>query len=148
MLARTLTSAASVLRFGILGILCFIVVLRPAAADMVVFRGKVVMEDGSPPGRSVSIQRTCQGMDHVLVEGTVSQKTGEYFVRLDVGDFGTVYSGYGLLPCLLEAVASGYVSTKLDLTDRRLTMNPRFPDIVLTRATAGVALDFDAGPGV
>ncbi len=148
MLARTLTSAASVLRFGILGILCFIVVLRPAAAAMVVFRGKVVMEDGSPPGRSVSIQRTCQGMDHVLVEGTVSQKSGEYFVRLDVGDFGTVYSGYGLLPCLLEAVASGYVSTKLDLTDRRLTMNPRFPDIVLTRATAGVALDFDAGAGV
>src|SRR5580704_16611468 len=94
-----LSSAVSALRFGILGTLCFIVLLRPANATMVVFRGKVVMEDGTPPGRPVSIQRTCEGMDHALIEGTVSQKTGDYFIRLDVGDFGTVYSGFGLLPC-------------------------------------------------
>jgi len=142
------SSAVSVRRSGFLGILYFLFLLRPAAADMVVFRGKVLMEDGSPPGRSVSIQRTCEGMDHPLIEGTVSPKTGDYFVRLDITDFGNVFSGYGLLPCVLEAVAPGYRSTKLDLTDRRVTMNPRFPNIVLTRATAGIVLDLTDFSGV
>ena len=123
------------------GVLYLMLLLRPAVADMVVIRGKVVMEDGSPPGRSVVILRTCQGMDHTLVEGTASAKTGEYFVRLDVNDFGDVFSGgfagAGMLPCVLEAVMPGYTSTKLDLTDRHITMNPRFPNLVLTRATPG-----------
>jgi VWFA-related protein len=128
-------------RPSLLAALYLVLALRPAAAEMVIYRGKVVMEDGSPPGRSVVIQRTCQGMDQRLVEGTVSPKTGDYFVRLEVSDFGEVFSngfaGAGLLPCVLEAVAPGYVSTKIDLTDRRLTMNPRFPNIVLSQAAAG-----------
>jgi VWFA-related protein len=110
------------------------------------------MEDGSPPGRSVSIQRTCQGMDHSSVEGAASAKTGEYFVRLEVNDFGGVFAGgaggTGYFPCVLEASVTGYVSTKLDLTDRKLTLNPRFPDIVLSRAKPGLTLDFDSGPSL
>jgi hypothetical protein len=51
----------------------------------VIFRGKVVMEDGSPPGFPVSIQRSCEGLDHVVLEATVSPKTGDYFVRLTWG---------------------------------------------------------------
>jgi Ca-activated chloride channel family protein len=129
--------------------LYFILSVRPAAADIVIFRGKVVMEDGSPPGIPVSIQRTCQGMDHVIVEATVSPKTGDYFVRLDITDFGFLYSGTNsLLSCVLQAVAHGYVSTRIDLTDRRITMMPRFPNIVLSRAAPGIVLDVANGPGV
>jgi VWFA-related protein len=126
--------------------------IRPAAAELVLFHGRVVMEDGSPPGRNVSIQRTCQGMDHSVPEGTPAVKTGEYAVRLEVNNFGEVFaggtSGNDLLPCVLEAFYSGYASTRLDLTDRRVTMNPRLPDIVLTRVTPGGALDFNRGPAV
>ena len=148
MLARLVSTLLS----GFLGIVSFLLLLRPAAADMVVFRGKVVMEDGSPPGRPVSIQRTCQGLDHAYVEGTVSQKTGDYFVRLDVNDFGNVFSGgmagNGLLQCVLEAIAPGYVSTKLDLTNWHITMNPRLPNIVLSRAAPGIVVDPESGGGV
>jgi VWFA-related protein len=129
--------------------LYFVLLVRPAAADIVIFRGKVVMEDGSPPGLPVTIQRSCQGMDHVIVEATVSPKTGDYFVRLDINDFGFLFSGTNeLLPCVLQAVARGYASTKIDLTDRRTTMMPRFPNIVLSHATPGMVLDVVNGPGV
>jgi tetratricopeptide (TPR) repeat protein len=132
--------------------LYFVLLVRPAAAELVLFHGRVVMEDGSPPGRNVSIQRTCQGMDHSVPEGTPAVKTGEYAVRLEVNNFGEVFaggtSGNDLLPCVLEAFYSGYASTRLDLTDRRVTMNPRLPDIVLTRVTPGGALDFNRGPAV
>src|ERR1017187_8225485 len=80
-------------RSPLLGMLGFVLLVRPAAADIVIFRGKVVMEDGSPPGLPVTIQRTCEGMDRVIVEATVSPKTGDYFVRLDINDFGFLFSG-------------------------------------------------------
>jgi VWFA-related protein len=137
------------LLYSVVSLLCFILSVRTAAADIVVFRGKVVMEDGSPPGTPVIIQRTCEGMDHTVVEATVSPKTGDYFVRLDVTDFGFLHSSTGsLLSCVLQAVARGYVSTRIDLTDRRITMMPRFPDMVLSRATPGIVLDVANGSGV
>jgi len=127
----------------------FLLLVPPAAADIVIFRGKVVMEDGSPPGFPVSIQRSCEGLDHVVLEASVSPKTGDYFVRLDITDFGFLHSAGNLvLPCVLQAIARGYVSTKIDLTDRRMTMMPRFPNIVLSRATLNLVLDVANGPGV
>jgi len=123
-----------------------------AHADLVVFHGKVVMEDGAIPGRVVGIQRTCDGMDHPIREAIASPKTGLYIVRLDVSDFGGVFSGgvanSGLLPCVLEATAQGFASSKIDLTDRRTTMNPQLPDIVLRPVAPGALLNLDHGPGV
>jgi len=110
------------------------------------------MDDGSPPGRTVLIQRNCNGAPYPFREGYASPKTGDYTVRLEVADFGGVFSGAfestGLLPCVLEAVAQGVVSTKLDLSDRRLTMNPELPLIVLTRVLPGSAIDLKHGPAV
>jgi len=110
------------------------------------------MDDGSPPGRTVLIQRNCDGAPYPFREGYASPKTGDYAVRLDVADFGGVFSGAfestGLLPCVLEAVAQGVTSTKLDLSDRRLTMNPILPLIVLTRVTPGSVVNLDHGPAV
>src|ERR1039458_7159448 len=106
---------------------------RPASAEMISFHGKVLLEDGSPPGRLVVIQRVCEGLDHSIREGSASGKTGEYTVRLEVSDFGGVFSGnfngFGNLPCALEAALGGYVSSRLDMSDPRLTMNPQLPNI-------------------
>ena len=129
--------------------LYLVMFIRPAAADIVVFRGKVVMEDGSPPGISVTIQRSCDGLEHPIDEATVSPKTGNYFVRLDINDFGYLHSAFNsLLSCVLRAVARGYSSTTLDLNDRRLTMMPLFPNIMLRRAQPGIVVDVASGPGV
>jgi len=110
----------------------------PASAMDVIFRGKVTLEDGSPPGRMVTIQRVCQGMDHAIRESAASGKTGEYFVRLSVSGFDQVLASvdtYAMLPCVLEAYEPGFVSSRIDLTDRGIVRNPRLPPLVLTPAS-------------
>ena len=130
--------------------LAAVTVLPPSAsAEFASFRGKVVMEDGSPPGRLVGIQRTCEGLTPVR-EANASAKTGEYFVRLFVSDFGTVFTaGFHnaeMLVCHLEAVAPGYTSTRIDLSDRRFTRNPLLPNLVLTRQIPGALVDLQSAP--
>ena len=121
------------------------------SADQVIYRGKVTLEDGSPPGRLVTVQRVCDGLDHAIREGTASAKTGEYFVRLEINYFGGSFSSsdsLSLLPCHLEASATGFASTWLDLTDYKMTSNPRLPPIILTPATKGNALGVNLDVGV
>jgi len=109
------------------------------ADEQVIFRGRVTMEDGSSPGRLVTIQRDCAGMDRPIREGLASARTGEYVVRLQVNGLGQVLATsldmYSQLPCVLEAYETGYVSSRIDLTDRTVTINTLLPDIVLTAAT-------------
>jgi len=111
----------------------------PARADdLVIFHGKVMLEDGSPPGHLVVIQRACTGAQQPIQEGAASGKTGEYMVRLLVNNFGQVQGGidaYAALPCVLEAVDKGFVSTQLDLSDPSILRNARLPTIVLTPMT-------------
>src|ERR1039457_2102082 len=125
---------------------------RPASAEMVVFYGKVLLEDGSPLGHLVGIQRVCDGLERPIREGSASGKTGEFTVRLEVSDFGGVFSGnfngFGMLPCALEATLDGFASSRLDMSDRRLSMNPQLPNIVLTRSVRGSLVDLDRGPSV
>jgi Ca-activated chloride channel homolog len=119
--------------------------------SLVVFHGKVALEDGSPPGHLVGVQRTCTGAQQSIPEGAASGKTGEYIVRLYVNEFGQIGGSlgrldvYGMLPCVLEASGKGFVSSRIDLTDRRILRNPRLPDIVLTPANKGTLLAVDNG---
>ena len=117
---------------------------------LVVFHGKVMLEDGSPPGHLISIQRTCTGAQQSRLEGAASAKTGEYIVRLYINEFGQAggslgtLDAYGMLPCVLEATEKGFVSSRIDLTDRAILRNPRLPDIVLTPANKATSLAIDA----
>src|ERR1022692_2592973 len=137
---------------SILMLAAVFVLARPAGADVVTFHGKVLLEDGSPPGRLVVIQRVCEGLDHSIREGSASGKTGEYTVRLEVSDFGGVFSGnfngFGNLPCALEAVLGGYVSSRLDMSDRRLTTTSLLPNIILTPYVRGSLVDLNRGASV
>src|ERR1035441_7407276 len=151
---------------SILMLAAVFVLARPAGADVVTFHGKVLLEDGSPPGRLGGIprvcdgagtrlaasRRVCEGLDHSIREGSASGKTGEYTVRLEVSDFGGVFSGnfngFGNLPCSLEASLDGFVSSRLDMSDPRLTMNPQLPNIVLMRSVRGSQMDLNLGASV
>lgn len=122
-----------------------------SAQGYVFFRGRVVREDGTVADRPVTLQRVCQGLPQPIREATASRRNGEYVVRLFLSHFGQVFSGWGLsemLPCSLEASASGYVSSRIDLTDRHVTLNPRLPDIVLTPKSQSAALDLRPPAGV
>ncbi|WP_321471317.1 VWA domain-containing protein [uncultured Paludibaculum sp.] len=107
------------------------------------------MEDGSVPDRMVTVQRVCYGMQQPVRESLTSRRTGEYVVRLFVNEMGQVYSGtngYAGLPCSLEASHPGLISSRIDLTDRRITLNPRLPDIVLTPKSQSATLVIKASP--
>ncbi len=100
-----------------------------------IFHGKVTLEDGSPPGHLVLIQRTCEGADQSIPEGVASGKTGDYLVTLRLNELGQVQSSldmYSILPCVLEAELKGYVSSRIDLTNRLTLLNTRLPTIILT----------------
>ncbi|MBI4891250.1 MAG: VWA domain-containing protein [Acidobacteria bacterium] len=118
-------------------------VLASAQQD-IFFRGRVILDNGSPPDKSVVIQRVCEGLRDPIREGGTFRRTGEYTIKLTVTDFGQVYtstSQFNLLPCRLEASAAGYVSSRIDLTDRRITRNPRLPDLVLSLKSRSMGLE-------
>jgi Ca-activated chloride channel homolog len=117
---------------------CLLAIGPARAEEVVIFRGKVTLEDGSPPGHLVTVQRSCNGAPQPISEGAASGKTGEYTVRLVVNNFGQVnggIDGYAMLPCVLEAVDKGFVSSEIDLSDRTILRNPRLPTIVLSPKT-------------
>lgn len=124
----------------------------PAAAQHDVYlRGKVTMEDGSVPPTAVSLQRVCYGMQQPVREGITSRRTGEYVLHLVVNELGQVYAGltgYPGLPCNLEAAHQGFISSRIDLTDRRVILNPRLPDLILTpkSRSATLVLKSTSGP--
>ncbi len=124
----------------------------PAGADVVIFRGKVVLEDGSTLGRPVAIQRMCLGFAGPHRESTASTKTGEYYVRLYLEQF---HSGFSVdwpvsdvLACYLEASVPGYVSTRVDLGSKKLRVNSQLPNIVLSRPRPGALVDLTHAPDV
>jgi VWFA-related protein len=128
-----------------------ILTIAASAQQVVIFRGKVTLEDGSPPGHLVTVQRVCAGVDTGVREGAASGKTGEYVVRLTVNDFGEVFSGENtgnVVPCVLEAVDSGFVSSQIDLTDRKAMSGPRLPTIILTPKSRSTVLRPERGASV
>lgn len=104
----------------------------PVAAEVypVILRGKVTMKDGSPPPKSVSIQRLCSD-ESGSAPGPLTDKKGEYLWRMDVDPMRT-------RACHLEATLPGYVSSRVDIsglngyTDTTQTL----PPIVLSSKTA------------
>ena len=122
----------------------------PVQANDTIFRGKVIRDDGSPLGHMVTVQRVCSGEEQPVREGAASARNGEYYVRLDVDPFGQVFAGFNMVPvaCMLEVYDKGFVSSRIDLSDRSIVKNPRLPDIVLTPATRTTILGNESDPSV
>lgn len=98
------------------------------------FRGKVVLEDGSPPGVKVTIERSCYGMQNRLE--VIADKTGQYAWHVDADPYSAITLGR----CELVATLSGYTSTTIDLTDPHLSSNPQLPTLILTRRSSDPGL--------
>ena len=82
----------------------------PVFADTynVIFVGKVMLPDGSPPPVTMGIQRFCSD-NSGSAPGPITNKKGEYTWRVDVDPLAT-------RACYLQASAKGYQSTQLDVS--------------------------------
>ena len=109
--------------------------VQPAYGTDLLLHGKVVMEDGSPPGRSVSIERQCHGAIPALV--TTTSRKGEFTWHVELSFFGiqSLGSGFGFIGdvCYLKASLPGYESTRIELEMRKWSSDPTLPSLILTR---------------
>ncbi len=83
-------------------------------------RGKVTMEDGSPPPARVLIQRLCPGAS-ALTEG-MTDKRGYYL--------WSVYRNMDV-ECVLKAMLPGYTSTEIDTSRDSVFFSPELPTLIL-----------------
>src|ERR1043166_9487066 len=76
--------------------------ILPPVASAQTMRGKVTLEDGSPPHERALIERVCQG--GAPMQEAVAGKHGEFFWKLPNDDFSVMYRGARVyVRCLLRA---------------------------------------------
>ena len=105
---------------------CLLCLIQPVAGDtyQLILRGKVVMQDGSPPPKSVGIERACTDVQG-SAPGPVTDKKGEYLWRMEVDPMLTRV-------CKIRATLVGYVSSEIDISGFNSYTNPNLPPLVLT----------------
>ena len=97
----------------------------------VVVKGKVTMEDGTPPAFPVSIERLCSD-SRSGTPGPLISKKGDWTWRLDIDPFAQ-------RACTFRAVISGYTSTEVDASHINITSHDStytVPNIVLMASAA------------
>lgn len=98
---------------------------------MLFLRGRVVNEDGSPPGQPVTIEKVC--VDKIAPQRVATTDgKGEFNIHIEVADV-EVFSGSS---CVLRASLKGYQSTTIEFADWRLFQDPNLAPMTLTRQTS------------
>ncbi len=110
----------------IAGLFCFV---APANADtyQLILKGKVTMQDGSPPPQSVGIERICSDSYGSAPGPLTDKKTGAYIWRLEVDPMLT-------RQCSLRATLKGYTSTEINISALNSYSDPNLAPLVLTRS--------------
>ncbi|MFM2124111.1 MAG: hypothetical protein RL328_562 [Acidobacteriota bacterium] len=113
-------------RFASLGLAFSLSVPAFSQAVPVIFRGKVVMADGSSPGKSVGLQRTCSDQQGTG-PGPLTDKEGVFTWRMDVNYMNT-------RRCYIVATLGGYDSSQVDISsvNPSVSVNVDLPPITLT----------------
>jgi tetratricopeptide (TPR) repeat protein len=111
--------------------------IEPAAATVypIIVKGKVTMEDGSPPPSSVGIERICSDVAG-SAPGPTTNKKGEYLWRMDVDPLA-------VRSCFLRATQRGYTSTTIDISalDTTKTIAELPPLVLSARGSDPSAID-------
>lgn len=98
----------------------------PASGDtyQLILQGKVMMADGSPPPKTVGIERICSDVQG-SAPGPITDKKGSYLWRMEVDPLRT-------RACVLRARLAGYTSSEIDISGFNSYTNPVLPPLVLT----------------
>ncbi len=111
-----------------------------AANDIVFLHGQVNLEDGSAPGKSVTILLRCQGADPI--RQTNAGKNGSFYLKVerdefnhiaralpttttDVGDAGLAGN------CSITADLKGFDSSSIDLANFTIGKDLKLPALIL-----------------
>jgi len=118
---------------GVVAALC--AQLSPAAD--VFLHGKVTMEDGSPPPKSVTIERPCLDSEVPVFVAATNPK-GEFTYKVTIGAVDMIAFNRA---CVLRASFKGYESTTLDYNDWNLFQDPNLPPIVLIKISGNPSVN-------
>jgi hypothetical protein len=110
------------------------------ANDIVYLQGRVKMQDGSAPGRSVEIALDCKGSDPV--RQTVTGKNGKYYLKVERDDFNHVAralpatmtdvgGGTEAGNCAIAGKLAGHESSSIDLSTFTIGKDLKLPDLIL-----------------
>jgi len=111
--------------------------LQTAAAADLFLHGKVTLEDGSPPGKPVTIERVCIDSPDPIRESITNAK-GEYYFRLPSDGFSVMSWAR---TCALRASVKTYYSTSVDISDWKWFSDPNLPAIVLINRSEQQSFD-------
>ena len=129
--------------FGLAIVASFACVQAPLFADAfpIILRGKVTMQDGSAPPKSVGIERICTDMAG-SAPGPITNKQGVWIWRMDVDPFKP-------RTCILRATLAGYSSTEYDISALNgVEKNVDIPTLVLREKTANPYSIVSSGFGI
>ena len=112
-----------------------------AANDIVYLNGRVTLDNGAAPGKSVLIELSCQGADPMRQTNT--GKNGKYFLKVERDDFNHVAralpstatdvgdGGTAAGACAIIGDLKGYQSSRIDLSNFTIGKDLKLPDLVL-----------------
>lgn len=112
----------------------------------VIVKGRVLMEDGTPPPFTVSVERSCTDSKSGTPGPLVNKKNGEWTWRIEINAFDQ-------RACSFRAVHPGYSSTAVDGSRINMTshdVTATVPDIILMAAVpdpASIRLSDETTPG-
>ena len=97
-----------------------------AAGDtyILILKGKVLMQDGSPPPKTVSVERYCSDSAG-SAPGPITNRKGEYVWRMEVDPLRT-------RSCVLRSSYPGYRSSQIDISGFNSYTDPNLPPLMLT----------------
>jgi Ca-activated chloride channel family protein len=111
--------------------------LQTAAAADLFLRGKVTLEDGSPPGKPLTIERVCIDSPDPIRASTTNAK-GEYYFRMPNDGFSAMSWAR---TCALRASVKTYYSTSVDISEWNWFSDPNLPNIVLINRSEQPSFD-------
>lgn len=111
-----------------------------AANDVVFLHGQVSLEDGSAPGKSVSILLRCKDADPI--HQTNSSKSGSFYLKVERDEFDHVARALPTTTtsvgdpgmagsCAIAADLKGYDSTSIDLSNFTIGKDLALPKLIL-----------------
>src|SRR5580658_2859891 len=86
--------------------------VAPADYYTLIIEGNVIMPDGSPPPKTVGIERVCSDVQ-ASAPGPITDKKGHYTWKMDLDPENTRV-------CFLRATMPGFTSTRFDLDKIKL----------------------------
>jgi tetratricopeptide (TPR) repeat protein len=112
--------------FAFIAALFSVLPLARGTDYLLIIRGKVTMQDGSPPPKAVGIERICSDV-YGSAPGPLTNKKGEYLWQMPVDPMRS-------RACSLVANLAGYVSSQIDISalNAYIKTETELPAIILS----------------